>query len=115
MARFWQEIDVFVLPSISTPTSVEQFGRVLVEAMAAGVPVIGSSSGAIPEVIDNAGLIFPEGDVNALAANLVQLRDEPALTRELIAKGQERIDRVYSYAAVANRLVTVYNALLKGI
>ena len=55
-------IDVLVLPSRTTPSWKEQFGRVLIEAHACGVPTIGSSSGAIPDVIENAGLVFPEGD-----------------------------------------------------
>ena len=51
-----------MLPSLTRPNWKEQFGRVLIEAMASGVPVIGSDSGAIPDVIGQAGLIFPEGD-----------------------------------------------------
>ena len=60
MDRFWQGIDLLALPSLTTPRWAEQFGRVLVEAMARGVPVVGSSSGAIPEVIGDAGLIVPK-------------------------------------------------------
>src|SRR5262249_12965257 len=68
-------IDVLVLPSRTTPTWAEQFGHVLIEAMAAGVPVIGSSSGAIPEVIGEAGLLFPENDARALRVQLTTLLD----------------------------------------
>ena len=59
----YHKIDVLVLPSLTRPNWKEQFGRVLVEAMASGVPVIGSDSGAIPGVIGEAGRIVPEGDV----------------------------------------------------
>src|SRR5262249_1025710 len=52
-------MDVLVLPSRTTDTWAEQFGHVLIEAMAAGVPVVGSSSGAIPEVVGDAGVIVP--------------------------------------------------------
>src|SRR5258708_39332796 len=55
------ELDALVLPSLTTPVWKEQFGRVLTEALACEVPVVGSSSGAIPGGIGQAGLIFPEG------------------------------------------------------
>ncbi|MFN2202543.1 MAG: glycosyltransferase, partial [Caldilineaceae bacterium] len=56
MPPFYQGLDVFVLPSRTTPTWKEQFGRVLIEAMSCGVPVIGSDSGEIPHVVADAGL-----------------------------------------------------------
>jgi len=65
-------LDILVLPSRRHRMWAEQFGRVLVEAMAAGKIVIGSSSGAIPEVIGDGGFIFPENDFTALAASLAQ-------------------------------------------
>ena len=60
-------LDVFILPSLTTETWKEQFGRVIAEAMSCSVPVIGSSSGAIPEVLQGAGYIFQEGDYVDLA------------------------------------------------
>lgn len=62
------EFDVLVLPSRSTPEWKEQFGHVLIEAMAMGVPVVGSDSGEIPHVIGREDLVFPEEDVRGLAA-----------------------------------------------
>jgi glycosyltransferase involved in cell wall biosynthesis len=82
--------DVFVLPSISTPHSVEQFGLVLAEAMACGVPVIGSDSGAIPETIGDAGLVVPEGDPKALAEAIEKLSNDEKTRQDIIAKGQAR-------------------------
>ena len=73
IAQQLQHIDVLVLPSRTTPVWKEQFGRVLIEAMACGVPVVGSNSGAIPEVVGEAGLIFPEGDAAALAESSAPL------------------------------------------
>ena len=73
MPAFFREIDVFVLPSISRPNWTEQFGRVLIEAMASEVVVVGSDSGEIPHVIGEAGLVFPEGDAPALCARLEEL------------------------------------------
>ena len=62
MPDFYRSLDALVLPSRTQENWMEQFGRVLIEAMACGVPVIGSNSGEIPHVIGDAGLVFPEGD-----------------------------------------------------
>ena len=78
VAAQMSEMDVLVLPSRTTPVWKEQFGRVLAEAMACRVPVVGSDSGAIPEVIGDAGLTFPEGDADALAERLGRLMASPA-------------------------------------
>ena len=68
--NYMHAIDILVLPSRRRAMWAEQFGRVLVEAMAAGKIVIGSSSGAIPEVIGDAGFVFSENDYQALTASL---------------------------------------------
>ena len=83
----YPQFDVVVLPSITTPHAVEQFGRVLAEAMAWEVPVIGSRSGAIPETIGKAGLVVPEGDSVALAAAIGRLASEKSLQRSLGNEG----------------------------
>lgn len=94
-------LDVFVLPSQTTSTWKEQFGHVLIEAMACGVPVIGSSSGAIPEVIGEAGLIFSEGDVAALRAAIAGLRENPDRRSELARAGRERVLERYTHDRIA--------------
>src|SRR5438552_785079 len=81
--RFMNELDVLAMPSLTLPSWKEQFGRVLMEAMACGVPVVGSNSGEIAHVIGDAGLLFPEGDVPALAGCLRRLRDDAELRRDL--------------------------------
>ena len=86
----YHKLDALVLPSLTRPNWKEQFGRVLVEAMASGVPVIGSDSGAIPGVIGDAGLIVAEGDVAALAKALRDLRDRSPLRADLVEKGRAR-------------------------
>ena len=70
--RALNELDVLVLPSLTRRNWKEQFGRILIEAMACEVPVVGSSSGEIPHLIADTGLIFPEGDVEALRDALSQ-------------------------------------------
>lgn len=107
-------MDVLVLPSRTTPTWKEQFGLVLAEAMLSGVAVVGSDSGAIPEVIGDAGLIFPEGDVAALAAYLQRLHDDPALRCELAERGRQRALRRFSTSALADQFYDFCADLLAG-
>lgn len=101
VARQMGQLDVLVLPSRSTAVWEEQLGRVLLEAMACKVAVIGSSSGAIPEVIGDAGLIFSEGDVSELAACLQQLIDSPTLRHDYVERGYQRAMRLYTQAHIA--------------
>ena len=114
LATALQALAVLVLPSHTQPRWKEQFGRVLTEAMACGVPVIGSSSGAIPEVIGDAGLVFPEGDAAALAAALERLRIDPALHAALAAAGLARVRAHYTQDVIATRTAAFYRALLAG-
>lgn len=108
----YHELDAFVLPSLTRPNWKEQFGRVLVEAMASGVPVAGSNSGAIPDVIGDAGLVVPEGDAPALTAALRRLRDEPGLRENLSERGRERALAVFTHASVAEQTAAFYDAIL---
>ncbi|OGK78196.1 MAG: hypothetical protein A2X36_05600 [Elusimicrobia bacterium GWA2_69_24] len=105
-------MDALVLPSYTTPEWAEQFGRVLVEAMACGVPVVGSASGAIPFVIGDAGLVFPERDSAALTKCLERLLTEPELRQELRRRGLERARTYFSWERVANLMVEVYREVL---
>ncbi len=113
MAEVLAGFDVLVLPSRTTQVWKEQFGRVLVEAMACKVPVVGSDSGAIPQVIGDAGLIFPEGDSAALAACLMRLVDSPELRRELAGRGYARAVGLFSQEQVAAQTAAFYRSLLE--
>jgi len=106
-------LDVLAVPSLTTAGWVEQFGRVAVEAMACGVPVIGSSSGAIPDVIGDAGLIVPEGDRAALAGALRGLMSDPDRRRDLAERGRARVLARYTQAQVAAQTVDVYRSMLR--
>ncbi len=112
MPDFYRRIDVLAVPSRTRPNWKEQFGRVLIEAMACGVPVIGSDSGAIPDVIGGAGLIFAEGDVAALAAHLQTLLTQPARRQELGRHGRQRVLAHFTQQQVAAQTVAVYRKLL---
>ena len=112
MPVFYEQLDALVLPSRSRPNWVEQFGRVLIEAMASGVPVIGSDCGEIPTVIGEAGLIFPENDVPALRACLDRIMDDTALWNDLAQRGQERVLAHYTQERIAAKTVAVYRRML---
>lgn len=112
--KYYAVMDVLVLPSRSAPHWREQFGLVLAEAMASGVPVIGSSSGAIPDVIDEAGLVFPEGDVNALAGTLEKVLSNPALCSQLSQRGRERA-RGFGDEAIAQATTALYLRLASRV
>lgn len=75
MARYMNAADIVVLPSLSTPKWKEQYGRVIQEVMACGRTMVGSRSGAIPEVMGGHGHLFDEGDVAGLASLLGTLLD----------------------------------------
>ena len=108
LPAFYRALDAFVLPSRSRHNWVEQFGRVLVEAMACGVPVVGSDCGEIPHVVGDAGLIFPEGDVGVLREQLQRLMHDPGLRTALARHGRERVLSRFTQAHIAAQTVEVY-------
>jgi glycosyltransferase involved in cell wall biosynthesis len=104
MASAYAQLDVLALPSRTTPTWKEQFGRVIVEALWCGVPVVGSDSGEIPWLIEltGGGLTFPEGDSTQLAARLSELRAAPELRRQLTRSGRAAVERLFSVPAATD-------------
>ena len=107
-----EQMDVFVLPSLTRSNWMEQFGRVLIEAMACETPVIGSSSGEIPRVIGEAGLIFPEGNVQALSNCIRQLLDDPELCSLLAIKGRQRVLEQYTQERIAQQIYEAYQVMM---
>jgi glycosyltransferase involved in cell wall biosynthesis len=114
MPPLFQQIDVMPIPTETTKRIREQFGRVIVEAMASGVPIIGSTCGAIPEVIDDAGLIFPEHDAAALAEALRRMLTDAKLRAEFARAGRLRVEQNYTWDCVADKTYELYRAVLKG-
>jgi len=98
-----------VVPWVGVPLR-EQFGRVLVEAMACGVPVVASSVGEIPEVIGSSGLTFPPGDLSALARALADIRDRPGLAGALARSGVERAAQ-FSWTRIATQVYEEWSKL----
>ncbi|HLO84752.1 MAG TPA: hormogonium polysaccharide biosynthesis glycosyltransferase HpsO [Nostocaceae cyanobacterium] len=119
VANYINLMSTLVLPSettykFKTLTAVgwkEQFGHVIIEAMACQVPVIGSDSGEIPYVIGDAGLIFPEGDAQALANCLLQLIESPNLTQKLGELGYQKAMLKYTNKALAKQQLEFYQKI----
>jgi glycosyltransferase involved in cell wall biosynthesis len=106
--------DCLVLPSLTRVNWKEQFGRVLVEAMACQVPVVGSDCGEIPNLVGDAGLIVPEGSVGALAGALRRLRDDPVLCASLGMAGRARVLARYTQQKIAEETYRVYQEMISG-
>jgi glycosyltransferase involved in cell wall biosynthesis len=106
----YRQVDAVVVPSLTTARWMEQFGRVIAEAMAAERAVVGSTSGAIPEVIGSAGLLVDEGDAGALANALRSLHQDPDLRNRLGQAARLRFEQEFSIDVYARRLAKIMNS-----
>lgn len=113
MPAEYAQFDTLALPSLTRPNWKEQFGRVLIEAMACGLPVVGSDSGAIPDVIGAGGLIFPEGDIAGLAGHLRALQTKADLRDLFGMAGRRRVLGSFTHERIAADTVAVYRNLLQ--
>jgi len=102
-------LDVVLIPSLTTPNWKEQFGRVAVEAMAAGVVVVASASGSLPEVIGDAGYLTPEGDATAVAAVLKRLADDQVELEAMRRRSLDRARRYFIWPRVAADFDAMYS------
>jgi glycosyltransferase involved in cell wall biosynthesis len=102
-------LDLFVLPSRTTSSWKEQFGRVIIEAHACQTPVLGSNSGAIPDVIASGGLVFPERDPRALAGCITTLHADPNKLLDLGRHGRKQVEDDYTWQRIAVKMRAVYD------
>ncbi len=112
MPEAFRAADVFVLPSIATPEWQEQFGMSLIEAMACGVPAVTTMTGAIPEVVGDAGVICQPNDFVSLYEALKQLIRDPAERARLAAAGREEAVARFALDTYAAQLAGVYSSLV---
>lgn len=108
ISSYISALDMLVLPSETQSDWKEQFGRVIIEALACKTPVVGSDSGEIPHLIRDTGggLIFPEGDPGSLADRLQTLIGNPERRRELADEGQRVVLRKYTDSARADQFAS---------
>ncbi len=112
LPELFNALDVMALPSRTTKSWKEQFGRVIIEAHACAIPVIGATSGAIPEVIGFGGLTFPERDPKAIARIICELAGNPAKCAEMGENGRRQVMDRYTWQSVAERMFDIYRRLV---
>ena len=108
MPKVYREADIFVLPSKKNKTWEEQYGMVLIEAMASGLPIIAYDSGAIPEVVDEVGIIVKQGDVKELQKQILRLVNDKNLRLKLGRMGRERAKKEFDCKKTAKKIEAIY-------
>ena len=104
-------MDLLAAPSLTTRLWKEQLGRMLIEAMACGIAVVGSDSGEIPFVLGRAGSVVPEGDTRAWSTAIGDLLENPARRAELAAAGLARAHSMFAWPVVARQHWQFFDAL----
>ena len=107
MPRVYKEADIFVLPSKKTKTWEEQYGMVLIEAMASGLPILASKSGAIPEVVGDTAILFEEGNVEQLRSALLKA-DDKKVREQYSRKALERSKKYFDAEEVSKSIYRFY-------
>lgn len=108
VAKRYREADLFTLPS-----SAEAFGNVFAEALASGLPIVGSATGGIPDLVEHGsnGLLVPPGDVHALAGAIRYLADDPELRTEIALRNRAKAEATLEWTEVTRRYLSIYEAL----
>lgn len=112
--NYLNAMDLLVAPSQSLPHWREQFGRMLVEAMSCGVPVIGSDSGEIPYVIDDVGKVVGEKDVQGWIEAISELLENPQQRQDYAQKGLERVHHLYAWSIIARKHLDFFTELVEA-
>jgi alpha-maltose-1-phosphate synthase len=109
---YYAAADIFVLPSIPLDEWQEQFGMVLIEAMACGKPVIATLSGSIPDVVGDAGILVQSADFQSLYQAMKDLLLTPGLRSQYSEKARKRAEREFSTDRVAEETARIYRKLV---
>lgn len=108
VAKRYRDADLFTLPS-----SAEAFGNVFAEALASGLPIVGSSIGGIPDLVEHGtnGFLVQPGDVSALAGAIRYLADDPELRHEMAQRNRAKAEASLEWSQVTRRYLSTYEAL----
>ena len=112
MPRVYHEADIFVAPSKPTKTWEEQYSTVLLEAQAAGLPIVTTRTGGIPENIGDAGFMVEPGDVTGLVRTVQRFIEEPKLRADYSKRARKRAIEVHDIRIGADKLNLLYTRLL---
>jgi glycosyltransferase involved in cell wall biosynthesis len=110
LGRVWNELDCLVVPSRETPTWVERNSPVLLDAMARGIVPVVTRTGALPEIVGNAGVVVD--DVESLQVALQELVAEPGRLAPLAQRARQRILEKYIDSAVAERTLAYWRQVV---
>jgi glycosyltransferase involved in cell wall biosynthesis len=108
VAERLREADLFTLPS-----SAEAFGNVFAEALASGLPIVGSATGGIPDLVEHGsnGLLVSPGDVHALAGAIRYLGEDPELRAEMALRNRAKAEATLEWTQVTRRYLSIYEAI----
>lgn len=114
LLTIYNSSDLFVLPSIvDSQGNTEGLGVVLLEAMACGLPVIGSSVGGILDIIDKkSGLLVPEKDISELSEAILLLINDESLRKKFVQSSLNMVKSKFSWKHVSKSYINVYNEIL---
>ncbi|GAA4426816.1 colanic acid biosynthesis glycosyltransferase WcaL [Pontibacter saemangeumensis] len=115
--KFLLDTNVFLLTSVTTNAgAAEAQGLALLEAQAAGVPVVASRTGGVPDsLIDGeTGILVPEKDVDAIASAIIKLYNDPTTSGEMGARGRTFVKENFDQEALCTKMISFYNKLLKA-
>ncbi|MCR4329946.1 MAG: glycosyltransferase family 4 protein [Candidatus Roizmanbacteria bacterium] len=112
IVQLYHKAQIFVLPSISNATWEEQYGMALIEAMACGLPIITTDSGAIGEVVGNAAITITQNNVPELFSALDMLYTSEDIRKKIGTMGYIRAQKKFSAQKFSQSLAQIYATLL---
>jgi phosphatidylinositol alpha-1,6-mannosyltransferase len=112
VADYLNAMDLLCAPSQTTVRWREQFGRMLIEALSCGVPVIASDSGEIPDVLADAGVVVGEGDEQAWTRTLRDLLDDTARLEHLSRRGRQMAVERFAWHVIARQHLEFFDEIV---
>lgn len=110
--RYVNAMNVLAAPSQTIPQWKEQLGRMLIEGMACGVPVVGSDSGEIPYVVGDAGVVIGEADIPGWSREIGTLLESPTRRKSLSVAGRERVECAFAWPVIARQHIDFFNTIV---